>query len=186
VQTVTNLRFRLRELAQQHATGRLLVKLPGTLATVYFNGGNIVHATLGSKKGPEALAMILLAEPKSSDFRAHLSAPETTIQDSLESLLGTSLESPLTHSEAEQTLTTNVPQSFVSDVAKLLVEVVGPIGSIVLDDALTELNLDDTMPRQAVQPFVAELIKQLKPWARQPFQSKVSTLLDRYGFRKLV
>jgi Domain of unknown function (DUF4388) len=202
LQTATNLTFILRDLSQQQATGRLLVKLPGSLASIYLKLGDIVHATLGVKKGPEALSMILLALPESSEFRAHLSAPETTIQGTLESLLrsspNTSTPSTSTPTAANpkpaQTLpnptTTSpasneaVPTGFMSDLSKMLIEIMGPIGSIVLDDALADLKLASNMPKGNVQSLLGEINSQLKTTARQqPFQQKSAALLARYGLR---
>jgi Domain of unknown function (DUF4388) len=203
LQTATNLTFILRDLSQQQATGRLLVKLPGSLASIYLKVGDIVHATLGVKKGPEALSMILLALPESSEFRANLSAPEMTIQGTLESLLrsGSSTSTPSTSSpqaaanpKPAQTLPNPiitspasneaVPAGFMSDLSKLLIEIMGPIGSIVLDDALADLKLASNLPKDSVQSLLGEINSQLKsPTRQQPFQQKSASLLARYGLR---
>ncbi|MGL4611334.1 MAG: DUF4388 domain-containing protein [Trueperaceae bacterium] len=228
--TATNLTFILRDLSQQQATGRLLVKLPGALASIYLKVGDVVHATLGIKKGQEALSMILLATPESSEFRANLQAPETTIQGSLENLLRSvmsvpprqaSTAPPLGATPVPSSTTTSNPglsnlraanprtnqpnadqtsfepvnsgvtrssetvsASFMSDLAKTLVEVMGPIGSIVLDDALADLNLPTLVPRADIPALLAEINKQLKsPSRQQPFSQKVNVLLVRYGLR---
>jgi Domain of unknown function (DUF4388) len=219
LQTATNLTFILRDLSQQQATGRLLVKLPGSLASIYLKVGDIVHATLGVKKGPEALSMILLALPESSEFRANLSAPETTIQGTLESLLrsgssisGSSISDsstlnpntsaltpatspkPAPNPQPAQTLppplatspasNDAVPAGFMSDLSKTLIEIMGPIGSIVLDDALADLRLASNLPKDSVQSLLGEINSQLKSPARQqPFQQKSASLLARYGLR---
>lgn len=203
MQTAINLTHILRDLSAQRATGRLLVKLPGALATIYLSLGNIVHATFGVNKGPSALSMILLAEPQSSEFRANLTTPETTIQGSLESLLASPVPTPRTPATTPGTPTTSapstpapanrtpattsnevVPAGFMSELSTILIEVMGPIGSIVLDDALTDLNLTSDVPKQSLPTLLDELNKQLKFPSRQgPFTQKSNALLARYGLR---
>jgi hypothetical protein len=158
--------------------------------------------------------MILLALPESSEFRANLSAPETTIQGTLESLLrsGSSISGsstlnpntsaltpatspkPAPNPQPAQTLppplatspasNDAVPAGFMSDLSKTLIEIMGPIGSIVLDDALADLRLASNLPKDSVQSLLGEINSQLKSPARQqPFQQKSASLLARYGLR---
>jgi hypothetical protein len=209
VQTASHLPTILQDLAKQQATGRLLVKLPGALATVYLKLGAVVHATFGVKKGPEALELMLQATPESSEFRANLTTPEMTIQAPLESLLGSVPSAnpaptvpAVTRPEVTASAVTTpgvtrpapnpspprpasgeaVPEGFMGDLSKTLIEIMGPIGSIVLDDALTDLNLPNTVPKQALPSLLAELSKQLKnPARQQPFTQKSTVLLARYG-----
>lgn len=210
----------LRELAQQQVTGRLIVRLPGSLGSIYLKVGEVVHATLGVTKGLKALSLILQETSRHSEFRANLTSPEVTIQAPLESLLKApepvvipSLTRPSEGQSAEpqgavqlqghfqgqtrgqlsqviqpslQSLPVGegVPAGFTNDLAKVLVDIMGPIGNIVLEDAQTDLNLADDMPRSEVQTLIAELIQQLKLPARQHiFQQKVDALRARYGLR---
>lgn len=196
MQTPIHLPTILQDLARQQATGRLLVKMPGALATVYLKLGAVVHATFGVNKGPEALKLMLQAAPESSEFRANLTTPEITIQAPLESLLGSAPELPRVTPASQPTSQSApprpappgsgeaVPDGFMGELSKTLIEIMGPIGSIVLDDALTDLNLPNNVPKQAVPSLLEELSKQLKnPTRQQPFTQKSTMLLARYGLR---
>ena len=208
MQAATDLTFILHELSRQRATGRLTVRLPGALASVYFKVGDVIHATLGVTKGSEALSLILQATPQSSEFRANLSAPETTIQGSLELFLRRPESSPplpdvavpvdpqdattLQPRPHEVTKTVQVvqplqprevvPTAFINDLANALVDVMGPIGTIVLEDAQADLGLEGDIPKSELQALITEIVQQLKtPLRQQPFQQKVDVLLGRYG-----
>lgn len=184
--------------------------MPGALATVYFKVGAIVHATFGANKGPEALSLILQAAPESSEFRDNLTTPETTIRASLEALLASppSPNTPAVNTPATNTppgtVTGNrfgevvpnnvipskvtpgevVPDGFLGDLSKTLIEIMGPIGSVVLDDALADLHLPNSVPKKALPLLLEELSKQLKnPTRQQPFAQKSTLLLARYGLR---
>ena len=235
MQAVTDLTAVLRELSKQQATGRLIVRLPGSLGSIYFKVGQIVHATLGVKKGPDALELILRGTSQrtsqSSEFRAGLAAPETTIEGSLESLLAareptapitlpevdlpevrkTELQGGVSVAAAQPQNRTQtaqpsppplptpsqtplqpqplqsgevVPAGFVDDLARALVDVMGPIGNIVLEDAQADLGLADDLPKSEVQTLIAEIVRELKTPARQqPFQQKAAALIARYGLR---
>lgn len=194
----------------------------------------MIHATLGVTRGAEALSLILQATPQSSEFRAHLSTPETTIQGSLESFLLRPTSSPpapeTVDADPQSTGTTEmlqpqssegvkavqtgpashpasqffsqsalqpssqlslqsslrpgevVPKAFMDDLANALVDVMGPIGTIILEDAQADLNLEGDVPKREVQTLIAEIIQQLKtPVRQQPFQKKVDALLRRYS-----
>ncbi len=208
----------LRELSQQQATGRLIVRFPGTLASIYLVAGDIVHATLGFNRGPEALAMTLQMPPLRCEFRTNLPAPEITIQISLESLLtvyapglGVGAEeigtkevatgevaargdppssSGVQHAPAEQLASAPqpppegdaVPTGFTEDLTRMLVYLMGPIGTIILEDAQADLNLGDAVPREKVRTLITEITRQLgAPARQQTFQREAAVLLARYN-----
>lgn len=76
-----------------------------------------------------------------------------------------------------------VPAAFWLELTQLLVEFMGPIAEVVLDDTLFDLALDTAaVPEEAVRRILDELAKHLQqPAWRAAFEARARALCDQYG-----
>lgn len=74
-------------LASSARTGRLTVDHPKAKARVYFDKGQIVHASFGETEGEEAVYALFGDERGSFEFQVGISASEKTVNASTENLM---------------------------------------------------------------------------------------------------
>ncbi len=72
---------------QDQKTARLTIQHDGSSASLYFQRGNVVHATLGDAEGEEVVYNILAWEEGNFDLETGVPPPATTIRKSWSSLL---------------------------------------------------------------------------------------------------
>lgn len=76
-----------------------------------------------------------------------------------------------------------VHPGFIPDLTKLIVNIMGPMGEIVVEDALYDLQLSsEDLPRSRVNDLLGELRAQFKreDW-QQLFEAQVRGLCEHYG-----
>ena len=76
-----------------------------------------------------------------------------------------------------------VGRDFLVALNRAAVDIMGPMGEIVIEDALFELGLgQEAVPEQALPELIDELKNQFRDRElRQRFQERVDTLRTRYG-----
>ncbi|MDZ7706126.1 MAG: DUF4388 domain-containing protein [Trueperaceae bacterium] len=69
-----------------------------------------------------------------------------------------------------------VAPAFIDDVTNFMIEKMGPIGEIIVEDTLYDLDSADSLSRRMVPEFVSELRTQL---SREEWQAEFDRLVDR-------
>ena len=248
----------LQYLSLNLASGCLQVRRsPTQQSEVFFEQGKVVHVGTGTKKGVQALALLMTWNTGSFQFRAGVAAPERTINLQLDSLLlEAAYNADMAALSAEQTvsdllsenvvLVANTPPAestvslslravlllrhldskttlfeladrmavdmsevlttagelvtlnlasvaaspvistdFVREMTQLVIDIMGPMGEIVVDDAVYDLGLEqNAIPESSLSELLTEIKAQFKrdDWRRE-FEVQIRRLQDRFRMR---
>lgn len=155
----------LQYLALNQVSGCLTVRHPqGARGEIFFEQGRLVHARSEPHQDLAALALLISWVEGSFGFRDGVVAPERSLRAPLETLLlRASFQADRLRAPTGGAGEATIGGEFVRDLTRLVIDIMGPMGEIVVEDALYDLGLDPgSLPRSALAELLDELAAQFR------------------------
>lgn len=201
----------LQRLHSEGDTGRLQVRPPrGSYGAVYFEQGEIVHATHATVKGIDAFITIVTWNVALNSFRPKILAKDYTIDFPFFELLtmlaqseqalkerGASSAGVAPVARVTNTPQTNqpdprttgalatgspVPKSFLNELTTLFIDIKGPIADIIMEDVSYDLGYElGDLPSSELRAFYKGLLKEIPDVeAKRRFVASLKALEKKY------
>ncbi|MBN2654686.1 MAG: hypothetical protein JXR79_06190 [Nitrospirae bacterium] len=168
----------IKKYYRTRETGLLSVKVEGQshLLKIYFSEGDIVHLSMGTCKNNECFNRLTDLTPSEHFFVKGVKAPGALGAPITETLLNfldinkDSIDSSGSSSAAGDT----VQASKVSVAEKEFLDIIGPIGAVMLDSLYSRFSYKkgSPMPSDDFNLLIDSLAKELPAQYRPPFSQK--------------
>ncbi len=162
----------LKRFFGKNRSGQIIIKLEEAehLLKIYLQEGKVVYATMGRQKGKQLLKAIKDAKVREASFIEGVSPPSTSFEDMTEFFLS------ITNSTEGDTDKSEVSAEEIERLENAFVEIVGPIGTILIENIFQEMayKKGEPMDGNAYNLLLSRLLQEIPPDRREDFNSRIS------------